>query len=261
MRPSNRDTAARSPAFHLDTGPQGQGPRKQPQGALPTASPGSERPGAAAPPSHGTCCPATGAQTQAASDWDEASETRRGRWGSCCARHLPWAVCTVGPRPCRAGLSGAEPQPLMAEHAWRGVTTPGRPQLCRSGCGLRLPVASASVSPQRSLTGGCAEAGSQHGSPWLGSRGRAERVLPPPGPGWPGASMHTLEVGRGRAERRWLPRQRRRCLGLRAARPHTRPGPGSPQCGHAPAAAPSRRHPRTHTHTERPRGPGPSPRP
>lgn len=138
----------------------------------------------------------------------------------------------------------------MAEHAWRGVTTPGRPQLCRSGCGLRPPVASASVSPQRSLTGGCAEAGSQHGSPWLGSRGRAERVLPPPGPGWPGASMPTLEVGRGRAERRWLPRQRRRCLGLRAARPHTRPGPGSPQCGHAPAAAPSRRTPPPHTHTQ-----------
>lgn len=158
------------------------------------------------------------------------------------AAALPgWAVRSRAPAPDGgARLEGCHhPRAAPALPVWLW------PQTAR-GLGLSFPT----TEPH----GGCAEAGSQHGSPWLGSRGRAERVLPPPGPGWPGASMPTLEVGRGRAERRWLPRQRRRCLGLRAARPHTRPGPGSPQCGRAPAAAPSRRTPpHTHTHRAAPR--------
>lgn len=43
--------ATQPPIFHLDTGPQGQGPRKQPQGFLPTDSLPRDPPGAPAPPS------------------------------------------------------------------------------------------------------------------------------------------------------------------------------------------------------------------
>lgn len=74
MRPSNRDMAAQPPTFHLDTGPQGQRPRKQSHRVLPTAAPGTHqvhRPHLL----HSTCCPATGPQTQAPRDRDAALET------------------------------------------------------------------------------------------------------------------------------------------------------------------------------------------